>query len=105
MASYFIKILKHRHADQSILKRVILPHMNKYILTNGVDVAKGIKVWGSKTDKAYVNFIKPLAELVLSFDAPMKYDKDKSASDIVGDYVDDVKDQKGEKVDDLIAEV
>ena len=105
MASYFIKILKHRHADQSILKRVILPHMNKYIITNGVDVAKGIKVWGSKTDKAYVDFIKPLAELVLAFEAPMKYDRDKTASDIVGDYVDEVKDQKGEKVDDLIAEV
>ena len=105
MASYFIKILKHRHADQSILKRVILPHLNKYILANGVDVAKGIKVWGSKNDKAYVDFILPLAELVLAFEAPAKYDPNEKANEIVGDYVDEVKDQKGEHVDDLIAEV
>lgn len=102
MASYFIKILKHRHADQSILKRVIIPHMNKFILANGVDEAKGIKVWGSKQDKAYVDFILPLAKLVLAFDAPGSYDPDQKASDTVEEYVEDVKDQKGDKVDDLI---
>lgn len=105
VASYFIKILKHRHADQSILKRIILPHIHKYMIENGVPEAKGIEVWGSPNDKNYVNFIRPLADLVLAFEAPAKYDPDQSAKDVVADYVDEVKDQKGEHVDDLIAEV
>ena len=103
MLSYFIKILKHRHADQSILKRVIIPHLRKFLISNGVPEAKGIKAWGSKQDKAYVDFILPIANLVLAFDAPGSFDPDKKASETVGEYVEDVKDDKdSDKLDDLL---
>ena len=103
VASYFIKILKLRHGDQSILKKIIIPNINKYILANGVDKAKGIEIWGSKNDKAYVDFILPLANLVLAFESPAKYDASQSDKEIVNDYDELVDDPTGDKVEDLMS--